>query len=296
MVEFKKSLYAKCILSGEHAVLRGAPALVFPIKSYSIDMHFKPSEEYFDAVMSGPHGEPLKFLFWGLLEVALQKLGKSRRDLTGRLELVNYLPFGGGLGASAAISVGVGRLLRNFGLIADDQLFEFCRSLEDQFHGESSGADIAIAFYESAIKYIRHKPVEVFTPKWSPQLYLYYTGQKGVTLECVNKVKALQTTKPDLFARMDFQMKESVDMCERALSMDTQEGFEVLRAGLRLGQQCYEEWDLVTPEVDKAITLLTEGGAQQCKLTGSGGGGYLIGLWKEAPAPQLQKQLLPLSL
>lgn len=277
-------------------MLRGAPALVFPIKSYSIEMHFKPSQEYFDAVISGPHGEPLKFLFWGLLEVALQKLGKSRQDLAGRLELVNYLPFGGGLGASAAISVGVGRLLHNFGLIPDDQLFEFCRSLEDQFHGESSGADIAIAFYESAIRYIRHKPAELFTPKWSPKIYLYYTGQKGVTLECVNKVKALQTTKPDLFARMDYQMKQSVDLCAHALSLSEEEGFSILQEGLRLGQQCYEKWELVTPEVTKAISILTEGGAVECKLTGSGGGGYVIGLWKDEPSLELQKHLLPLAL
>lgn len=278
-------------------MLRGAPALVFPIRSYSVDMHYKPSKEYFDAVISGPHGEPLKFLFWGLLEVALQRLGKSRQDLTGRVEIVNYLPFGGGLGASAAISVGIGRLLHNFGLLTDENLFEFCRSLEDQFHGESSGADIAIAFYESAIKYIRNKPVEIFTPVWSPKLFLYYTGQKGVTLECVNKVKALQMSKPDLFARMDLQMKRSVELCEKALlSPESEGGFELLQEGLSLGQQCYEQWELVTPEVSKAISILTEAGAVQCKLTGSGGGGYLIGLWKEEPTLEVQKQLLRLDL
>lgn len=294
-VEFNKSLYAKCILSGEHAVLRGSAALVFPIRSYSIDMHYTPSNSEFDASISGLYGEPLKILFWGLLEVALQKLGKSRKDLSGHLVLKNALPFGGGLGASAAISVGVGRLLHNFNFIADSQLFEFCRSLEDQFHGESSGADIAIAFYESAIRYVRHEKVEVFTPNWSPQLYLYYTGQKGVTIECVNKVKALETTDPTLFKSLDAQMGLSVETCQAALLQTEADGFDTLAEGLRLGQECYEKWDLVTPEVAKAVNFLKENGAIQCKLTGSGGGGYLMGLWKQAPAADVLKELLPIT-
>lgn len=293
--EFKKSLYAKCILAGEHAVLRGTSALVFPIKKYSIEMRFTPSAEAFQAQISGPYGEPLKFLFWGLLEIALKKVNKTRNDLKGKLEMVNYLPFGGGLGASAAISVGVGQLLANLGFVTKQDLFEFCRSLEDQFHGESSGADVAIAFYGSAIKYTRHQPAEVFTPKWQPYIYLYYTGLKGVTIECVNHVKQLQNTDPKLFKDLDAQMHLAVQTCMQALSLDhPDQGLPLLVEGLRQGQDCFQKWGLVPLEVEKAILKLKDFGAIQCKLTGSGGGGYLLGVWKDKPSFEIEKDLLAL--
>lgn len=295
MQSFKKSLFAKCIIAGEHAVLRGAPALVFPLKNYAIEMKFENSSEYFEASFSGPHGEALKFLFWGLLEEALKRVGKKRSDLFGTLELVSYLPLGGGLGASAALCVGVGSFLHKMGFIAEEKLFEFCRSLEDQFHGESSGVDIAISFYEQPILYRRDHKASVFLPKWAPKLYLYYSGKKGITSECVNKVKLLKTTKPNVFSHLDSQMKSAVELCVQALSdNESPESFETLKEGLRLGQDCFEQWDLVPPVVVDAIAKLHAGGALQCKLTGSGGGGYILSLWDKTPPKDLLEQMVEL--
>jgi mevalonate kinase len=297
MPSFSKSLYAKCILAGEHAVLRGSPALVFPLKKYAIEMKFKDSEKYFDCQFSGPHGETLKFLFWGLLEEALKRVEKKRLDLKGELELISYLPLGGGLGASAALCVGVGSFLHQMGFIAKDKLFEFCRSLEDQFHGESSGVDIAISFYEKPILYRRDHESEVFNPLWSPKLYLYYSGKKGITSECVNKVKLLKTTKPNVFSKLDSKMKDAVDLCTQALSQsESDQAFEQLRQGLKLGQDCFEQWDLVPTVVVEAIAKLHTGGALQCKLTGSGGGGYILSLWDKEPPKDLLDQMVELKL
>lgn len=294
---FEKSLYAKCILSGAHSVLRGYPALVFPIRSYAIQMQYTPTNENFSAQFFGAHKEPLEILFWGLLDVALQKLGKSKKTLNGEAVLKNSLPFGGGLGASAALSVGVGRLLQNFGFIPEAELFDFCRSLEDHFHGESSGADIAIAFYEKAIRFTRHEPIISFEPTWQPQLYLYFTGQNGMTMECINQVKAIKKTDLELFENLDRQMGESVEKCQKALlSSSLEQGFRDLVEGLRLAQDCYRDWGLVPVEVQKAEELLLKNGALQCALTGSGGGGYLMGLWKEEPPKELLGKMIPLKL
>ncbi len=297
MKSYTKFLYAKCILAGEHAVLRGSPALVFPLKKYAIEMNYKDSKNYFDCTFSGPHGETLKFLFWGLLEEALKRIDKKRSDLTGDLQLTSYLPLGGGLGASAALCVGVGSFLNQMGFIAQDKLFEFCRSLEDQFHGESSGVDIAISFFEQPILYQRDRASEIFKPLWSPKLYLYYSGKKGITSECVNKVKLLKVTKPNVFSQLDSQMRSAVEMCLEALSQnETPKSFELLNQGLKLGQECFEQWDLVPAVVLEAIKNLKEGGAVQCKLTGSGGGGYILSLWDQTPPKELLDQMVELQI
>jgi mevalonate kinase len=296
MISFQKSLYAKCILSGEHAVLRGSPALVFPLKKYAIEMKYQDSIDYFECKFSGPHGDTLKFLFWGLLEEALKRVDKKRSDLKGELELTSYLPLGGGLGASAAICVGVGYFLNQMGFVDSDKLFEFCRSLEDQFHGESSGVDIAISFYEKPIIYRRDHKAEIFNPKWSPKIYLLYSGKRGVTSECVNKVKAMKNSQPGVFSRLDSLMKDSVELCAKALSEeDSEKNFLALSEALRMGQECYEQWDLVPFEVSRAIDKLKSGGAVQCKLTGSGGGGYILSLWDKVPPKELLDQMVELQ-
>lgn len=295
MSSFQKSLYAKCILTGEHAVLRGSPALVFPLKKYAIEMKYESSDEDFDCKFNGPHYEPLKILFWGLLEEALKRVGKKRSDLKGALELTSYLPLGGGLGASAAICVGVGVLFKHLGFISDDKLFEFCRSLEDQFHGESSGVDIAISFYERPILYRRDNASEFFNPEWTPEIYLFYSGKKGITSDSVNKVKALKDSNPNLFAKLDLQMKESVEGCLSALSQPkSAESLTSFRDALALAQDCYEQWGLVPEPVRESIDKLKAGGAIQCKLTGSGGGGYILSLWDKEPPKELLGQMVKL--
>lgn len=295
MQSFKKSLYAKCILSGEHAVLRGAPALVFPLKKYAIEVDYKSSDEYFECQFHGPYGSSLKFLFWGLLEESLKRVGKKRSDLFGSLELTSYLPLSGGLGASAAICVGVGHFLSKMGFVSNEELFEFCRSLEDQFHGESSGVDIAISFYESSIIYRREQKPQAFQSRWKPKIYLFYSGKKGVTSECVNKVKALKLTNPSSFSILDNQMKTSVESCIAALSEpESTQTFLDLCEGLKLAQECFEKWGLVPDPVKSAIRKLEEGGAAQCKLTGSGGGGYILSLWKNEPPAELKEEMVEL--
>lgn len=295
MISFQKSLYAKCIMVGEHAVLRGSPSLVFPLKKYEILLKYTQTDAPITCKFAGPYGDPLKLLFWSLLDSALRRVERKRSDLRGELELTSHLPLGGGLGASAAICVGVGYFLNQLGYVSDDKLFEFCRSLEDQFHGESSGIDIAVSFYGQAIMYRRGHDSEVFKPLWTPKLYLYYSGKKGITSETVNKVKALKETDPKLFEAMDLQMKKAVELCLQSLSESkSEDSFEKFRSSLQLAQNCFEQWDLVPPEVQVALTELTEAGALQCKLTGSGGGGYILSLWDKVPPKSLQDKMVEL--
>ncbi|MGC8107782.1 hypothetical protein, partial [Salmonella enterica] len=70
-------------------------------------------------------------------------------------EVESTLPVGAGLGASAALSVAVGRWFVSRNAIEETKLFEFCRELENLFHGESSGVDVAVAIESRGLHFER---------------------------------------------------------------------------------------------------------------------------------------------
>ena len=108
----------------------------------------------------------------------------------------NWIPIGAGLGASAALCVAITKWFFYLGWIASEQMYEFARSLEDLFHGESSGVDIAVSLESKGIKFQRGGGREHINLAWRPKWYLSYCGKIGVTSECVEKSKKLYDKNP----------------------------------------------------------------------------------------------------
>src|SRR5687767_13499080 len=61
---FHVKAHAKWILSGEHAVLRGCPALVFPIPSKMVELFYTYNDEPLEVDFNAPWGETFMVLFW----------------------------------------------------------------------------------------------------------------------------------------------------------------------------------------------------------------------------------------
>jgi mevalonate kinase len=213
--------------------------------------------------------------------------------LTGTFLIESTLPVGTGLGASAALCVAVTRWLAQSDLVS--QPYEFARSLENMFHGESSGVDIAVSLSGEGLRFVRGQDFETIIPTWSPKLFLSYSGHRGVTSECVNKVKELILKHPSLGEKLDQQMKEAVRTSERALISDQEEGLALLKTAILLARDCFEHWGLITSEFQKHIQELEDAGAWAVKPTGSGGGGYALSLWREDPPKELLPKLIPLE-
>lgn len=291
-MSFKCQTFGKWILAGEHAVLRGHPALVFPVYSHSMTLEWQESSDPVMAEFEGVHGKEYRLLFWGVVEDALGRLEKSRSDLMGKITLTSSLPVGAGLGASAALCVAVSQWLSHLGWVAKDELYEFSRTLEDLFHGESSGVDIAVALAGEPIAFTRTGERESLIINWKPQWYLSFCGQRGVTSECVNKVKNLFKSDLKKAEKLDLQMAEAVGKARMSLQNDAPSGFGQLLEAIRLGESCFERWNLIDGSLSSHIKALKEAGALACKPTGSGGGGYVLSLWQEEPPENLKAELI----
>jgi mevalonate kinase len=278
----------KFILTGEHSVLRGGPALVFPLRSRYLDVLFQPGTEALQFKAEGPVGvSELNLVFWSLLERGLKILKLSREEVAGKLAgtltIRNNIPLGSGLGASAALCVGIGRWFVSLGLLDNANLFSFSRQLEDLFHGESSGVDIAVAIESRELIYKRNLEPQPLKNFLKPKLYLSFCGISGKTSDCVSKVKALIERDQATGAQIDSDMIRASEMAIKALAMEGEEGLNLLTDSMNKARSCFERWGLAEGQLSEQMLRLLETGARAVKPTGSGGGGYILSLWDHTP-------------
>ncbi len=287
-----KKFFGKCILSGEHAVLRGSRALVYPVKSYYLQMDLDlNSQAEFQSEFKGLQSEHFEMLFWGILEKALNRLSRKRTELKGKLEVYCQYPLAGGLGSSAALCVLVSEVLVANNMLEEARRLEFSTRLEDQFHGQSSGVDVAISVLGEALVFKKGQTPQKFKASWTPHLGLYYTGDKAPTSVSVAKVLELKKTNPKLFHELDQNMSKATELMIEALTHQSSiEGQVLLKQSLTLAQKSFEGWELVSPQVKAAIEYVTGLGATAMKLTGAGHGGFLLALWDGPISQELVDQ------
>jgi mevalonate kinase len=280
--------HGKVILAGEHGVVRGGEALVLPLRSRGLDLRWEPSPDgkfHVRSAYTGPGADeddsvsgPLAEPFRDALNLALDITRFTMPEKGYRIHITSDIPVRAGLGSSAALSVAIVRFLATEGAVIT-QPFALGLEIENLFHGNSSGIDVACVLSSVPIRYVRSSPPQDLRMAWKPLLYLADTGARSSTKECVAKVAA--AARPDL----DERMAEAVKAASGALSSEQGDRLELFAKALELAGSCFEEWGLGADE--KLSAKLFAGGALAVKPTGSGGGGFLLSLWGKAPPAEL---------
>ncbi len=291
-ITFKK--YAKCMIFGEHTVLRDGDALLTPVKGKYIEFSFEKTNEDFEFINCPNSSFKIDFR----IEEVLAKICKighiSRDDIKGKLNCAFHMPLGCGLGSSAVISVGFGYLLAELGHIEKEKIYHFACELENYFHGKSSGADVAGVFYEKPILFKNRHDITPFEFKQKPILMLSHSGSYGQTQFCIKRVDNLKRANPQKANAIDHNMIEATRLAIDAFNADSSETAEKqLIEALQLGHSCFEDWGLVNHKVSEYVRSLYQLGAKACKLTGAGDGGYVLSLWDDVPTSD-QHQFVPI--
>lgn len=272
---FETFVPGKWVLTGEHAVLRGASAIALPHPEYGLRFQAEMAPE--------SHFEP------ETMEPVLQKLFSLSAELLGRsdvpsagIRVHNAIPLGAGLGSSAALCVAVTRFLSAQGWINGEKIAEHATRLEDHFHGKSSGMDVAATHAGRPILFTRgHAPEPLDLPEL-PEFTFHDTGLRMETKKCIAQVQALRDRDPAHAEILDQRMRDAGAQALRGLADygrgERESGLKLLTQAMTAGQSCFEEWGLLPASALELKQKLLGEGARAVKLTGAGGGGYLVAL------------------
>ena len=270
---------AKWVLTGEHSVLRGCEAIVFPYHTYKLSFSYQPTSA------DHHHANLFQVQINALLVRASDFLKVPVQADANQINIDCKIPIAAGLGSSAALCVAVAKFALWKADRSQDQLIELATYLEDEFHGKSSGMDVsAITSNRLPILYSIAKGSQIIEPLDAlPRFELYDSGKRGSTKECIQKVKYWRQSTPHLAEQVDEQMQKSTRMAYQALlnfSKTPRESEDQLALAMTSAQQCFETWGLVTSELGEQKHALLKQGALAVKLTGAGLGGFWVGLWR----------------
>lgn len=307
--------YAKFVVAGEHAVLRKASALAFPLKTLTFKLHFTQGSKELKAQnikyqyqhigddflqLEGSdfkaYSSPIKGasslqsaapkvsqkkahqVFYEVLQHTLQLVGRKQSDLKGECKIENQIPVGCGLGASAACSLALAYLCESQGWLQPQHIFKLARGVENFFHNQSSGLDVATLMHQTPVLYSAAKGVQAIQPAWWPRFKLSYSGQQSRTDKNIKKVHTWRQQNPGQAEYVDQQMHASTQLACQALQ-NPQIQQKQLAQALQQAHNCFKTWGLVTTKMQQHSECLLKQGALAVKATGSGGGGYMLSLW-----------------
>lgn len=273
---FQKKVPGKWVLAGEHSVLRGATAVALPHPEFGLTLTFEPDSSGRLSVDPASAESTLLDLLEAVEENWQESHERSFPRPSGRLRIESTIPMGAGLGSSAALCVALAHWMSEPLGIPESELFEFAKSLEHRFHGKSSGMDVAVVTAGRPISFSMNQGARSLQIQALPKFTFHDTQHRARTSDCILRVEKLREENPFLGMKTDEKMATASRKATEGL---IRSDLAVLTQAMKEAQECYYTWELVPGDAQRLEQELYRQGALAVKLTGAGGGGFLVALW-----------------
>jgi mevalonate kinase len=271
----------KVILLGEHAVVHRVPAIAVGLRR-GVTRIARAADE--DLLLVAPWSrvacpdpqspDPLSRAF-------AQTLASHRNRPRLRLDVHVGLPPGAGLGCSTAIGVSVLDAIDNALGIECPRVHLGTRAFawERIFHEAPSGIDNAVYALGGPIRFERGRGASTVRSGSPFHLAIAHSGPRSETKEMVAAVARRLKQQPDETRRLFDEVGAIVGSAEQAL----REG-EVSALGRQFDRNhaVLRTLRLSTPQIEALRCEAKSGRALGAKVTGSGGGGWIVALAEDA--------------
>jgi len=259
------STSAKVLLVGEYTVIQGGEALALPFN------HFEGRLTTDDHQEGAPNLEE----FWRSIldsETALS-LDKQRLsfDVDKGLKFISTIPVGSGLGSSGAL---VAELYKQYGSSLEGPLSalqEEMASIENFFHGKSSGIDPIVCYANQPVL-LNHEGqrIQILDEALTiPNTFLVHS-------KTTRKTSTLMEHFNEVIKSSNFeQLNQYIKQCIKGLSAEDLSEYEQGFAGISAFQMEHFE-PMITSSVHSLWAEGLESRTWFMKLCGAGGGGYYL--------------------
>ena len=280
---------AKVILTGEHFVVLGAPALAMAVDLYSTAYAHRSETGMVEVEATVPlrlvgsgggrvvKSEKLLGPLRTAAEVALTKVHGTKDGV--RVQVDCNIPIGAGLGSSASTSVAIiAAVARSRGVdLEKREIFKLAYKPETLIHNRPSGVDQATTTYGGVIRYKSPGKVESVKIDREPCILVCDTGIHRSTGRLVGAVVKRSKSKEALYRDRVTEVARITVSARRALEGGRDEELGEL---MNRNQELLQEIGVSHPALERLIKASLQSGALGAKLTGAGGGGCMIALYR----------------
>lgn len=280
----KASAPGSLMLMGEHAVLRGQPAIVCAINK-RMKIKLTPRADSSLALHSalGEHETTLDELAPSdSFRFVLAAIRACRDDLKQgfELDIKSEMSHQMGLGSSAAVTVAT--LAALAGAQGKDPAPSYLleagtRIIRKVQGGMGSGADVAASTYGGCLRFYAESQEVVKLPK-APQLTVLYSGSKMPTPEVIAVVAEHREKQPETFAQLDALIG---DVVQRAFAAAAQGNWAAMGELMNVNQGLMDALGVNNAKLAELVFALREDPKiHGSKISGSGLGDCVVGLGK----------------
>ena len=276
-----KVWFAKCLLFGEHIVLRGAEALAVPLRNFSGSWETSEEGET-DAYVS----KLLEFAdYLDRIPDLHLDTDAFRSELKEGLYFQSNIPHGYGAGSSGALVAGLYARYVQRPELAYGELRRLFGEMESFFHGASSGTDPLICYLERAVHLHPTEGVRT-VPLAIPEgfeIYLIDTEQSRSSGKWVNRFLEKYQTEERFRERCENELipasNAAIDCWKRGdwhelwRNVETISNNQLYRFTEFIPERFHELW----------FDGLDEAG-HRLKLCGAGGGGFILAFVRDREA------------
>jgi mevalonate kinase len=272
------------MLMGEHAVLRGQPAIVCAInKRMKVELTPRADQIILLHSALGEHettldelapNESFRFVL-GAIRACKDGLAQGF-ELEIRSEMSHQM----GLGSSAAVTVAVLAALAGAqGKTPDPHCLLECgtKIIRKVQGGVGSGADVAASTYGGCLRFFAGTQ-EVVKLSTTPQLTVLYSGSKTPTPEVIALVEENRQKQPELYEKLDRLIGATVQQAFEAASRGD---WETMGGLMNINQGLMDALGVNNERLAELVYALREDpNIQGSKISGSGLGDCVVGLGK----------------
>lgn len=270
------------MLMGEHAVLRGRPAIVCAI-SKRMKVELTPRQDQAVLLHSalGEHettldelapNESFRFVL-GAIRLCREGFHQGF-ELDIRSEMSHQM----GLGSSAAVTVAtIAALAGAQGKSPDPRCLLECGTqiIRKAQGGVGSGADVAASAYGGCLRYLADSQ-NVTALTTAPKLTVLYSGSKTPTPEVIALVEEHRKSQPEVFAALDALIS---DVVQRAFAAATRDDWETVGELMNINHGLMDALGVSNAELSALVYELREDPMiLGSKISGSGLGDCVVGL------------------